>query len=196
MSKDYETIHLIQEQMEDVGDELTNLVVRMYNRLEKKQRYASGLSTSITLFLAMKYLGYNPLLILGTVRFQGVSFPHAWLDLYGNIVDIAIAEDTKYHPVLSEKVKPVKVQCCRSYDEAELDYFDFQFSDMWPMHGMKQVVGKTLAEYINSAEEIDILAEVCDILNISAIVDNGKKIYEMAKEYKIYNTAKEVYVNG
>ena len=176
MSKDYETIHLIQEQMEDVGDELTNLVVRMYNRLEKKQRYASGLSTSIT--------------------FQGVSFPHAWLDLYGNIVDIAIAEDTKYHPVLSEKVKPVKVQCCRSYDEAELDYFDFQFSDMWPMHGMKQVVGKTLAEYINSAEEIDILAEVCDILNISAIVDNGKKIYEMAKEYKIYDTAKEVYANG
>ena len=31
MGKDYETIHLIQEQMEDVGDELTNLVVRMYN---------------------------------------------------------------------------------------------------------------------------------------------------------------------
>lgn len=193
MSKDYETIHLIQAQMKDVPGDITDLIVRMYNRLENKKRYASGLSTSITMFLAMKHLGYNPLLILGTVRFQGISFPHAWLELDGKIIDIAIAEDTKYHPVLSDKVKPVQVQCYQSYDNAELDYFDFQFSEMWPMHGMKQVVGKNLAEYINMAEDIDILAEVCSILNISAIVDNGKKIYEMAQQYKISDVAKEVY---
>jgi hypothetical protein len=103
MARDYSMIHFIQGRTSGLRQSIATTTVRMFNRLEDRGMYASALSTSVTLFLAMKYLDLNPKLILGTIRYQGISYPHAWIELEEKIYDLATYEDIKHHPVLKER---------------------------------------------------------------------------------------------
>ena len=188
MAKNYDIIHYIQNCMDGMDDKITNSIVRMFTRLDERHCYASCLSTSITLFLAMKYLELEPKLILGTVQYQGLSYPHAWLEHDNKIFDLATYEDIKHHPVLKEReLTLITPQINISYEDAAEDicYYPFQFGDTWPMAGMKRVVGKTFEEYADEAPMFDIFADVCYILEISETTENIEILRNIAKLEKI-----------
>jgi hypothetical protein len=175
MARDYDIIHFIQERMLALDDKLTSVIVRMYNRLEERQIYASALSTSITLFLAMKYLGLEPKLILGTIQYQNLSYPHAWIELDEKIFDLATHEDIKYHPVLQDReLTLVDPQINIGYEEASKDicYYPFQFGGTWELANMYKKVGKTFETYADESPYIDIWADTCYILEVSEVPDN------------------------
>lgn len=184
MSRNYDIVHYIQKNTADMDPNAMSAIVRMFNRLEDRNSYASALSTSVTLFLAMKYLKLSPKLILGTVQYQGLSYPHAWLELNEKIFDLAIYEDIKHHPVLKERgLTIIKPQINIEYEVAakEICYYPFQFGETWAMADMKRLVGKTFESYIDASPFADILADVCYILEISEVPENLDFLRAIAK---------------
>ena len=183
MSRDYDTIHLIQDAMKDKDDKMTSLFVRMYNRLHERKCYSSALSTSITLQLALKKLGYDSLLILGTVAYQNVSYPHIWLEIDQRIYDLAIHLDTQHQPVLLNndiKVEPPQINI--SYNDAKIDYYAFQFADTYIMSDLKRLVGKKYSEYIDNAPQFDIINDVCYIMDIPETKEQADSIMDLAAQ--------------
>jgi hypothetical protein len=170
--------------MSGMDDKIVNAVTRMFNRLDERKSYASALSTSVTLFLAMKYLELEPKLILGTVQFQGLSYPHAWLELNEKIFDLSTYEDIQHHPVLKERaLKEILPQINIDYEDAseEICYYPFQFGGTWELANMYKMVGKTFEEYAEASPYIDIWADLCYILGISETPDNLNLFKAMAK---------------
>ena len=186
MARDYDTIHLIQDAMKDKDDKMISLFVRMYNRLHERKCYSSALSTSITLQLALKRLGYESLLVLGTVAYQDVSYPHIWLEIDQKIYDLAIHLDTQYQPVLLNndiEVEPPQINI--SYNDAKFDYYAFQFADTYIMSDLKRLVGKKYSEYIDNAPQFDIINDVCYIMNVPETKEQADSIMDLAAQYTI-----------
>ena len=183
MARDYDTIHLIQDAMKDKDDKMTSVFVRIYNRLHERKCYSSALSTSITLQLALKKLGYDSLLILGTVAYQNVSYPHIWLEIDQRIYDLAIHLDTQHQPVLLNndiKVEPPQINI--SYNDAKIDYSAFQLADTYIMSDLKRLVGKKYSEYIDNAPQFDIINDVCYIMDIPETKEQADSIMDLAAQ--------------
>jgi hypothetical protein len=184
MSRNYDIIHFIQNQMSDMDDKIVNIVTRMFNRIDERKSYASALSTSVSLFIAMKYIQLEPKLILGTIQFQGLSYPHAWLELNDKIFDLATYEDIQHHPVLKDRdlaiINPILNV---DYEDAssQIMYYPYQFGETWPMANMKRLVGKTFEAYAEESPMFDILADVCYILEISETPANLDILKNIAK---------------
>ena len=145
--------------MTGLDDKLTSAVIRMHNRLNDRMMYASALSTSVTLFLSMKHLGFEPKLILGTIQFQGLSYPHAWIELDDKIFDLATSQDIKYHPVLKDReLAAVKPMINIAYEEASssICYYPFQFGATWELANMYKAVGKTLEKYMDESGKFNL----------------------------------------
>lgn len=188
MARNYDMIHYIQNRMSGMDEKLTNAVVRMFNKLDSRHCYASALSTSVTLLLAMKFLKLDPKLILGTVQYQGLSYPHAWLELNEKVFDLATYEDIQHHPVLKDReLKLIIPQINISYDDAsdEICYYPFQFGETWSMASMKRLVGRTLDEYIEEAPMFDIMADVCYILEEPEVPENTDFLKAIAQSVVI-----------
>ena len=184
MARNYDIVHYIQDKTADMDDKVTSAIVRMFNRLEERKCYSSALSTSITLCIALKYLELNPKLVLGTVQYQGLSYPHAWLELDDKIFDLATYEDIQHQPVLKEReLTLIKPMLNIDYETAANDicYYPFQFGDTWPMANMKRVVGKTWSEYAEESPYFDIWGDLCYILEVSETPDNLDLFKAIAK---------------
>ena len=186
MSRDYDTIHLIQNALNDKDDKFTDLFVRMFNRLYERKCYSSALSTSITLQLALKKLGYESTLIIGTVSYQNVAYPHVWLEIDQKIFDIAIHLDTQFQPVLKNKeIQVVEPQINVEYNNTDIDYYAFQFYDTYIMSDLKRVVGKKYSEYIDNAPQFDIINDICYIMDIPETKEQTDALMELAGQYTI-----------
>lgn len=186
MSKDYDTLKYIKEEMEDVDEKIISTVCKMFNRLSERRCYASCLSTSVILYLAFRYLGLEPKIILGKLLVQGFGFQHVWVELNDKIYDLAIHFDTKYHPVFIEnEFKEEKPVVNANYNDLNLKYLKWTFDDTWVMTNLYKMVGKTLEEYIDEAPVDDLFRDACYILDISETKDNLDKLREISKEVKI-----------
>ena len=191
MSKDYEMIRYIRDKAKDLDEELVNVLIRMFNRLDSRHCYSSALSTSITLCTAFKYLGYYPKLVLGTIQYQGLSYPHAWMEMDDKIFDIATYEDIKYQPVLKDRgLTSVNPMINIEYEDAAqwIEYYPFQFGDTWPMANMKRVVDKTWKEYAEEAPYFDMIGDLCYILEISEVPKNVDQLKDIMNAEYIKDT--------
>ena len=188
MARNYKMIHFLQNEMEGMDNKAASMIIRMFNRLDERKIYASALSTSVTLYLALSYIGLLPKLVLGTVQYQGLSYPHAWIEMNDKVFDLAIYGDTRYHPMLTEShdVKAVLPQINVGYaDTNEINYYPFQFGSTWAMADMKRLVGKTLKEYADKSPVFNIWSDVCYILELSATSGNLEKMEEIASNATI-----------
>lgn len=178
--RNYNIINLIRKAVSD--QEISRLFERMFNRMESKSLYAAALSSSVELYLSLKYLGRNPILVLGTVGIDNLSFPHVWIELDQKIYDVAIYFDSKMHPVLKDKIDVVMPQINRTYDNADINYFAFQFSDTFEMSDLKRVIGANMKEYCDNNPTSDMWADICYILGISQIPTKINPIKEFAQK--------------
>ena len=138
MSKNYEMIHFIQQQTPNKT--ISDIITRLFTRLDAQTIYASALSTSISIVLAAALYDIKADLILGTIGIPGAGscFPSAWVEIDGNIYDLSIYFDSLRHPVLKEHVSVIKPQINKDYNDTDLDYFDFQFSDVYELSDIKR----------------------------------------------------------
>lgn len=71
---------------EDLADALCNL----NNYMQRIQWWGACHASCSALFVALSEFGYRPRLCIGEVMGQGHYFDHSWLELDGEIIDIAI----------------------------------------------------------------------------------------------------------
>ena len=71
----------------DIADVLCNLNEYM----KKKQWWGACHASSSALYVALSELGYSPKLCIGEMLGQGLYFDHSWIELNGQILDIAIS---------------------------------------------------------------------------------------------------------
>ena len=133
MSKNYAILQQIRTQCTNAN--VATLLTRLFTRLDKQKIYASSLSTSIELVLACKMYDIDAKLILGTIGLPQTKecFPSSWVEIDDNIYDISIYFDSSRHPVLKEHTAVIQPQINKPYDSADVDYFDFQFVDVFEL---------------------------------------------------------------
>ncbi len=100
MKRDYDAIHYIQRQLSGFEDKkMVFAMTKAFNKMYAAKEPDGCLSTTVELFIALKYLGYKPRICYGlVVPPSDYEFYHAWLELDGKIVDIAIYGNAKFSP--------------------------------------------------------------------------------------------------
>lgn len=193
MSKNYEMINLISSQCTDPM--VSTICTRLYNRLDKQKIYASALSTSIEMVIALRLHGIKANLILGTIGLPVTKecFPSAWVEIDDKIYDLAIYFDSSRHPMLKEHTTVIKPQINRDYATADVDYFDFQFPDIFEMSDMIRHIDHTAKEFCDNSPYGDDLW--CDILYAADILqtsENLKKAQNIGEKIIIKRQREEV----
>lgn len=186
MSKNYNMLQQIRNQCEDPM--VAKLITRLFTRLDKQKIYASSLSTSIEVVLACKMYDIDAKLILGTIGLPATKecFPSSWVEIDDNIYDLAIYFDSLRHPMLKEHTAVIAPQINKTYNNAEVDYFDFQFIDVFELSDMARHIDTTFKEFCDNSPYGDDL--YCDILYAADILqtpNNLKKLQDIATELKI-----------
>lgn len=193
MSKNYGIIQQMHSQCEN--PQVAKLITRLFTRLDKQKIYASSLSTSIEVVLACKMYDIDAKLILGTVGLPKTKecFPSTWVEIDDNIYDMAIYFDSLRHPMLKEHTDIIQPQINRTYENADVDYFDFQFVDVFELSDIHRHVNATFKEFCENSPYGDDLW--CDILYAADILqtpDNLKKLQDIAAGLKVSKTRNPV----
>ena len=107
------------------------------------------LSTSVAICIALEQLGYTPKLCIGKYWVGGHDFYHAWTELEGKVIDIAIYGNTHFSSLWQdEKVNP---QINKSYDETDIKYEPFTFDDDFKSSMIAQMMGRSFYFYCDHA---------------------------------------------
>ncbi len=145
--RDYNLIHKIQNA--ELPNDAENVVIRAFNKMNDFRDHNGCLSTSIVIFLALEYLGYNPKLCIGKFWVNDHDFYHAWVELNGKIIDVAIYGNTAYSPYWMDGV--IEPQVNRSYEDADVKYEPFVFDDDFKDALISQMMGHSFYNYCESA---------------------------------------------
>ena len=145
--KNYEMIHLIQAA--GLPEDAQKVVVRAFNKLYDAREPDGCLSTSISLCLALEFLGYSPKLIIGKFLVNGHDFYHAWTEFNGNVIDVAIYGNSAFSPYWKDGV--ISPQVNKEYTETDVKYAPFTFDDDFQYAQISKVKGDSFFNYCNNA---------------------------------------------
>ena len=140
----------------------------------------------VELYVALKYLGYEPKLCYGLVFLPNAEgekheIYHAWLELDGRVIDIAIYGNAKFSPYSFFDVEtPI---CYEEYENISTiaDYHPFEFDDDWKDAMLNKAVGKKITDYCDGSYRAVIWDFICDFLSIPHTEDNKLKLRSIVK---------------
>ncbi len=187
MARDYKMMHYIQSQLAPLGDDkLTYAITKAFNRMCAVGEHNGCLSTSVQFYIVMKYLGYSPKLCYGLVYPPDRhEIYHAWIELNGKIIDVAIFGNANYSPLAHFTVdKPIVYE---EYDSVKeiMEYHPFEFDDDWHNADISVMQGRTIKEYCDLSPRGMMWKLTFDLLDMSPTVDNKRKLEEVLGEDKI-----------
>ena len=145
--KNYDMIHLIQ----DAGfpKDAEKVVVRAFNRMYDAQEPNGCLLISVSLCIALEHLEYAPKLCIGKFWTEGHDFYHAWTELDGKVVDVAIYGNSHFFPLWSyEGINP---QVNKGYADTDVKYEPFVFDEDFKDALIAEMMGKSFYSYCDNA---------------------------------------------
>lgn len=145
--RNYKVIHLIQGSGLEKSAE--NVVVRAFNKMYDSREPDGCLSTSVSLCIALEYLGYAPKLCIGKYWVEGHDFYHAWTELDGKIIDISIYGNTCFSQYWPYGI--VLPQINKSYSETDVKYEPFAFDEDFKRAQIAQAIGRSFFTYCDMA---------------------------------------------
>lgn len=152
MKADYELKKTIRANAAAYGSrELTDILIRCFNRICTIEEPNGCLSNSIALLVALRHLGFMPQLCYGLcVTPGGYELYHAWIELDGKVLDLAIFGNSHFSPLwLDEGLAPVVFE---DYEKTAVKYGKFVFDEDWQSSSIYSALNYgTLANYINKA---------------------------------------------
>ena len=145
--RNYPIIHKIQAA--GLPKDVENVVVRAFNKMNDYEEPDECLSISISLCLAIEYLGYNPRLCIGKFWVDNHDFYHAWSELEGRVIDIAIYGNSAFSVMWQDEI--IEPQVNIDYANTDVKYEPFVFDEDFPFSQISMMMGKTFFYYCNSA---------------------------------------------
>ena len=145
--KNYEMIHLIQNA--GLPKDVQNVVVRAFNYMNDGQEPDGCLSISVSLCIALEYLGYSPKLCIGKYWAFDHDYYHAWTELDGRVIDIAIYGNTAFSRLWLDDV--IQPQVNKKYSDTDVKYEPFVFDDDFKEAMISVMMGKSFFYYCDNA---------------------------------------------
>ncbi len=145
--RNYELIHMIQNA--GLGKDVESVVVRAFNKMFDAKEPDGCLSTSVSICLALEYLGYKPQLCVGKFWYGDHDFYHAWTELDGRIIDVSIYGNTAFSQYWKDGI--VNPQVNKDYLETDIKYEPFMFDDDFNDSMISLMMGKTFYYYCDHA---------------------------------------------
>lgn len=181
MSRDYEQLRNIRQAVKNYnGDEqLSSILERCFNWMCQEEEDNGCLIQSVALYVALKTLQYHPQICYGLCKLpSGQEFYHAWLELDGRIIDIAIYGNIKWSPLCYQAdITPAPV-VLKLYNQSPIQYGKYQFDNDWDYASIALVDRMSVAQYIQNAPNQCVRKRIGYILNASrAQVESAMKNY-------------------
>lgn len=166
MNRNYTAIHYIQERLKGFNPKFIDCVVRYFNLIEQNQEPDGCLSDSIALFVCAKEYGYEPILCYGLCKIDGREFYHAWLEIDGTIIDIAIYGNVNYgwFPILGCEIDTPYIGSYQNSDSI-VQYGKFEFDSDWSKAAISQMEGWSFEQYMNGLPQNAMWKLVCKFLD-------------------------------
>lgn len=185
--KDQRSISYIKSQLSSYNDEkLTNAVLNAFNMMFKYMEPDGCLSTSVELYVILKYLGYTPKLCYGLVflpNSEGEKHEiyHAWLELNNKVIDTAIYGNAKYSPYSFFDIEmPI---CNESYEDIRdiADYHPFEFDEDWNGALISKFQGRKISEYCDASPNGFLWDIICMLSDLPRTNENKKHFREVVE---------------
>lgn len=173
--KNYNMIHLIQNA--GLSKEAEKTVVRAFNRMYDTREPDGCLSTSVSLCIALEYLGYFPKLCIGKFWAEGHDFYHAWTELDEKVIDVAIYGNSHFLPIWPYGT--INPQINKGYADTDVKYEPFAFDEDFKYAPIAEMMGKSFYLYCdNSPKRNAVWNQIMYYLDTysSAVLSDIKKI--------------------
>ena len=168
MSRDYEQLQNIRQAVKEYNGDarLLSALERCFNWMCQEEEDNGCLIQSVALYVALKTLQYHPQICYGLCKLpSGQEFYHAWLELDGRVIDIAIYGNIKWSPLSrSEGIAPAPI-VLKPYDQTSIQYGKYQFDDDWDYASIALVDNMSVAQYIHQAPNQCVRKRIGYILN-------------------------------
>lgn len=157
-------------------------MTKAFNKMYAAKEPDGCLSTTVELFIALKYLGYKPRICYGlVVPPSDYEFYHAWLELDGKIVDIAIYGNAKFSPYSTFDVRFPIVMGSYEANEQGMVYHPFTFDEDWHDALISKVQGMSVIEYCDKSPKQILWTFVCELLDMSPLKSNVDALRDTVK---------------
>ena len=164
MSQNYVAIHYIQDRLKKFNPKFIDCVVRCFNLIDQSQEPNGCLSDSAALYICAKEFGYKPVLCYGLCELRGIEFYHAWLEINGIVIDMAIYGNANFNPLLANENK-LSVPYIGPYDDPNIRYKKFEIDEYWMYSFISQIEGKSFEEYMDGLPQNAMWKLVCMFLD-------------------------------
>ena len=156
MARDYKARKYITEQAAQCGDErISNALIRAFDMMYSNQDHNGCFSTSVALHVIRRSFGYDPKLCYGLcVSPSGKGMYHAWLELDGKVLDLAIYGNSHFSPYwIDEPLGPVVFE---DYNDTMMHYGNHEFDEDWNGSMISKAVEMgSIAKYITNAPHVN-----------------------------------------
>lgn len=154
MERDYQTRKYIAKQTEGYNRKLTDVLTNAFDMMCKVGDHNGCLSTSVALHVILRSLGYDPKLCYGLcVTPEGQEIYHAWLELDGKVIDLAIYGNSHWSPFWHGR--QLNAVVLEDYANTELRYNDHKFDKDWDGCMISMIVNiGSIREYIKAAPRV------------------------------------------
>ncbi len=179
--KNYDMIHLIQDA--GLPKDVQKAVVRAFNKLNDAKEPDGCLSTSVALCLALEYLGYASKLIIGKFWVNDHDFYHAWTELDGRIIDVAIYGNSVFSRFWLDGI--IAPQVNKTYAETDVKYEPFAFDEDFQNSLISRAKGISFYSYCDNAPKKNAMWNLVLYYLDSASFSALSKIKEISKAHII-----------
>lgn len=153
MIKDYGARKYILERASEFGNaKLTCVLMKIFDMICDNQEDDGCLSDSVALLVVLRSLGYDVKLCYGLCTSPGgLDFYHAWLEMDGKILDMAIYGNAHFSPFwLDDRL--IGPYVFENYDDTRIKYYDRKFDEDWDQCLLYTVIRvRSLKAYIDNA---------------------------------------------
>ena len=153
MIKDYEARKYILERASEYGDaKLTCVLVKIFDMICDNKEDDGCLSDSVALLVVLRTLGYDAKLCYGLCTSpEGLDFYHAWLEMDGRILDMAIYGNAHFSPFWLDD-RSIGPYVFENYDDTRVKYYNRRFDEDWNQCQLYTVIRmRSLKAYIDNA---------------------------------------------
>ena len=178
MSRNYNAIHYIQENLAEYDKHFVDAVIKAFNTIHEKLEPDGCLSTSAILYIAAKKYGYDPELCYGCCELEEKQFYHAWIEINNTVIDLSIYGNVNFSPFSLWNTK-MDVPYIGSYSDSAIKYGKYTFDEDYRMSQISTVEGKSLEQYMDGLPQNAMWKLACRYLDLAL----SKQVIDELRSY-------------
>lgn len=171
----------IRQQLIDFDDRFVDATIRAFSMIVRDREPDGCLSTTAALCVVAKKFGYEAEICYGLCKFKEQAFYHAWLEINGTIIDLAIYGNVNYNP-LSLWPNKIDKPYIGPYENSIVGYGKYKIDEDWPLCPMSIIVDRPLTWYMDGLPDQTMWELVCLYLDVEPTEETISELRKYAAD--------------